>query len=169
LYTAVVDLLARRGVTLPEVAEVVLAIQKGYYPELKLPECLHSVEMVIRKREVQHAILTGIALDMLAEEKKLPEPLQTIVAEDDFLFGVDEIVALSITNVYGSIGLTNFGYLDKTKPLIIGTLNQHKRGQCHTFLDDLVSAIAAAAASRIAHSRRPGDTVDPTMTVENGE
>jgi phosphatidylglycerophosphatase A len=157
VYQTVVSMLEQRGVPLLAIAEVVLQIQKGYYPELTLEECLAGVDAVIRKREVQHAILTGICLDMLAEEQKLPEPLQSIVAKDDFLFGVDEILALSITNVYGSIGLTNFGYLDKTKPLIIGTLNAHKTGRCHTFLDDLVSAIAAAAASRIAHSRRPGD------------
>ncbi|MGE5674286.1 MAG: phosphatidylglycerophosphatase A [Mycobacterium leprae] len=160
MFKAVVQMLLDRGVTLPQIAEVVLQIQKGYYPSLTIEECLAGVEAVIKKREVQHAILTGITLDIMAEEKKLPEPLQTIVATDDFLFGVDEILALSITNVYGSIGLTNFGYLDKTKPLVIGTLNAHKRGQCHTFLDDLVAAVAAAAASRIAHARRPGDTDD---------
>lgn len=160
MYKDVIRLLDERGVTLPEIAQVVLQIQKGYYPELTLEECLAGVDAVIKKREVQHAILTGVALDILAEEQKLPEPLQTIVAKDDFLFGVDEIVALSITNVYGSIGLTNFGYLDKTKPLIIGKLNAHKGGHCHTFLDDLVAAIAAAAASRIAHSRRPADNGD---------
>jgi phosphatidylglycerophosphatase A len=157
MYRAVLDVLNQRGVSLQEIAEVVLQIQKGYYPELTLEECLAGVEAVLKKREVQHAVLTGVALDVLAEEKKLPEPLQSIVATDDFLFGVDEIVALSITNVYGSIGLTNFGYLDKTKPLIIGTLNAHKHGHCHTFLDDLVAAIAAAAASKIAHARRPAD------------
>lgn len=157
MYKVVTQLLADRGVQLLDIAAVVLHIQQGYYPSLTLEECLAGVEAVIKKREVQHAILTGVALDVLAEEKRLPEPLQTIVAEDDFLFGVDEIVALSITNVYGSIGLTNFGYLDKTKPMIIGTLNEHKSGQCHTFLDDLVAAIAAAAASKIAHARRPSD------------
>lgn len=157
MYKAVVAMLNERGVTVQQIAEVVQAIQLKYYPELGLDECLAGVESVLQKREVQHAILTGVALDVLAEEKKLPEPLQSIVAEDDFLFGVDEILALSITNVYGSIGLTNFGYLDKTKPLIIGTLNEHKHGQCHTFLDDLVAAIAAAAASRIAHARRPSE------------
>ncbi len=157
MLKAVLALLNQRGVTLPEIAQVVLEIQKGYYPELTLQECLGGVDAVVKKREVQHAILTGIALDMLAEQKQLPEPLQSIVAKDDFLYGVDEILALSITNVYGSIGLTNFGYLDKTKPLIIGTLNAHKHGACHTFLDDLVAAIAAAAASRIAHARRPSD------------
>lgn len=154
MYKDVIRMLEEREVSLPAIAEVVLQIQTSYYPTLTLEECLAGVEAVIRKREVQHAILTGVALDVLAEEGKLPEPLQTIVAKDDFLFGVDEVLALSITNVYGSIGLTNFGYLDKTKPLIIGTLNAHKGGRCHTFMDDLVSAIAAAAASRIAHSRR---------------
>lgn len=157
MYKAVLAMLLDRGVALPQIAEVVLEIQKGYYPELTLEECLNGVDAVIKKREVQHAVLTGVALDVLAEEKKLPEPLQSIVEKDDFLFGVDEILALSITNVYGSIGLTNFGYLDKTKPLIIGYLNAHKSGQCHTFLDDIVAAIAAAAASRIAHARRPTD------------
>lgn len=154
MLEAVTKLLAERGVPLIEIAKVVQAIQINYYPGLTEPECLESVEAVIKKREVQHAILTGIALDMLAEKDALPEPLQSIVAKDDFLYGVDEILALSITNVYGSIGLTNFGYLDKTKPMIIGELNKHKSGMCHTFLDDLVAAIAAAAASRIAHSRR---------------
>ena len=157
MYKDVTKMLSDRGVSLREIAQVVLQIQKGYYPELTEEECLASVEDVIKKREVKQAILTGVALDVLAEQQKLPEPLQSIVAKDDFLFGVDEIVALSITNVYGSIGLTNFGYLDKTKPLIIGKLNAHKGGHCHTFLDDLVSAVAAAAASRIAHSRRPSE------------
>lgn len=157
MYRAVMQMLMQRGVSLPAIAAVVLEIQKGYYPELTIEECLAGVDAVIKKREVQHAILTGVALDMLAEEGKLPEPLQSIVATDDFLYGVDEIMALSITNVYGTIGLTNFGYLDKVKPMIIGKLNEKKAGSCHTFLDDLVAAIAAAAASKIAHARRPAD------------
>lgn len=153
-YNASVKILADRGVQLDQIAQVVLAIQKGYYPELTEAECLAGVEAVLKKREVQHAVLTGVALDVLAEQGLLPEPLQGIVETDDFLYGVDEILALSITNVYGTIGLTNFGYLDKTKPMIIGELNENKSGRCHTFLDDLVAAIAAAAASKIAHSRR---------------
>jgi phosphatidylglycerophosphatase A len=154
VYAAVVQMLADRGVSLDQIAKVVLAIQQVYYPELTEAECLAGVEAVLKKREVQHAVLTGVALDVLAEEHKLPEPLQQIVETDDFLYGVDEILALSITNVYGTIGLTNFGYLDKTKPMIIGQLNADKDGRCNTFLDDLVAAIAAAAASKIAHARR---------------
>ena len=149
----VVRLLGERGVTVEDIGKIVLEIQKGYYPELTLDECVASVESVIKKREVQHAVMTGIAIDMLCERRLLPEPLQTIVRDDNFLYGVDEILALAITNVYGSIGLTNFGYLDKTKPGLIGCLDAQSPDNVNTFLDDLVAGIAAAAAARIAHQR----------------
>ncbi|MGE5590336.1 MAG: phosphatidylglycerophosphatase A [Bacillota bacterium] len=145
-----VRLLEERGVSLEAIAEIVQDIQKRYYPGLTREECLHSVLRVLEKREVQYAVLTGVALDMLAERELLPSPLQEIVARDDFLFGIDEILALSITNVYGSIGLTNFGYLDKSKPRLIGELDSSE-GRVNTFLDDLVAGIAAAAAAKIAH------------------
>ena len=49
----------------------------------------------------------------------LSEPLQDIVKRDEGLYGIDEVIALSIVNVYGSIGFTNFGYIDKLKPGIL--------------------------------------------------
>lgn len=105
------------------------------------------------KREIIHAVLTGLALDQLAEQKLLPEPLQHLVETDEPLYGIDEIIPLSIVNVYGSIGLTNFGYLDKEKIGIIKELDESPDG-IHTFLDDIVAALAAAAASRIAHTHQ---------------
>lgn len=147
-----VNLLASRGVTLADISAVVLTIQRPYYADLSLQECLESVEEVLTKREVQHAIITGITLDVLAEEGKLPEPLQGILRRDDFLYGVDEVLALGITNVYGSIGLTNFGYLDKEKIGILGRLHAQE-DRVNTFLDDILAGIAAAAAARIAHNR----------------
>lgn len=145
------NLLLERGVSFPAIAELVLELQRPYNPNLTLQMCLESVARVLEKREVQHAILTGIALDQLAEEKKLPLPLQRIVEEDDALYGIDEIMAFSIVNVYGSIGFTTFGYLDKMKQGILGRLNQKGNGRVNTFLDDIVAAIAAAAAARLAH------------------
>ena len=65
------DWLQKRGVTLLEIAELVMFLQKKYYPNLTMEECLHNVEMVLSKREVQNAVLTGIQLDILAEEGKL--------------------------------------------------------------------------------------------------
>ena len=61
--------------------------------------------------------MTGIQLDILAEKEALLEPLQEIVTSDEGLYGIDEIMALSIVNVYGSIGFTNYGYIDKVKPV----------------------------------------------------
>ena len=78
-------------------------------------------------------------------------PLQHIIEDDEGLYGIDEILALSIVNVYGTIGFTNYGYIDKVKPGILKELNSHDGVHVHTFLDDIVGAIAAAAASRLAH------------------
>lgn len=144
-------LLEERGVPVIEIAKLVYFLQEKYIPELTLEECIESVEAVLKKREVQNTILTGIQLDVLAEQNKLLTPLQDIVAKDEGLYGIDEIMALSIVNVYGSIGFTNYGYIDKIKPGILAMLNSHEGPQVHTFLDDIVGAMAAAAASRIAH------------------
>ena len=145
-------LLEDRGVTLDDIADLVYFLQVKYHPELQLAECKENVNRVIGKREVQNAILTGIQLDILTEKGLLEEPLQGLIARDESLYGVDEIIALSIINVYGSIGFTNYGYIDKQKPGILEKLNDKSTGECHTFLDDIVGAIAAAASSRLAHS-----------------
>lgn len=151
----VVKLLEERGVTVEDMAHIVLELQKPHSDNVTLDLCVESVKKVLEKREAQHALLTGIALDQLAERGQLPEPLSTIIRSDEPLYGVDEILALAITNIYGSVGLTSFGYLDKTKPGIIGRLNNHEQGMVHTFSDDLVAGIVAAAAARIAHHLQP--------------
>ncbi len=154
LTEASIELLKKRGVTIEDIGELVMILQNGYYDDLTLDYCIENIRAVLKKREITHAILTGIALDEMAEKNLLDEPLQSIIASDEGLYGIDEILPLSIVNVYGSIGLTNFGYLDKEKLGIIRELDTEKGKQINTFLDDLVAAIAAAAASRIAHSER---------------
>ena len=113
------SILRERGVALEDIAIIVLDLQKPYQPDLTLEICLENVKAVLKKREVAHAVLTGVALDQLAEQKKLPEPLQSIIESDEPLYGIDEIIPLSIVNLYGSIGFTNYGYLDKAKPGIL--------------------------------------------------
>ena len=149
-----VDLLKQRGVSLDDIAELVIFLQKDYIKDLTLAEAEASVQNVLRKREVQNAIITGIQLDIAAEKHELLEPLQTIVERDEGLYGVDETMALSIVDIYGSIGFTNYGYIDRVKPGILAHLNAHEPGIIHTFLDDLVGAVAAAAAARLAHDDR---------------
>lgn len=146
--------LQKRGVTMEEIAELVLLLQQKYYPDLTMEECIHNVEQVLQKREVQNAVLTGIQLDILAEKNLLIPELQDMIQNDEGLYGVDEILAFSIVNVYGSIGFTNYGYIDKLKPGVLERLNDKSQGPVNTFLDDIVGAIAASASSRIAHRKQ---------------
>ncbi|KOS66746.1 phosphatidylglycerophosphatase [Lysinibacillus contaminans] len=146
--------LLRRGVTKEDIAEIVYEMQNPYNDGLTLEHCVHSVERVLRKREVQHAVLVGIELDELAEKKLLSAPLQQIIESDEGLFGVDETIALGSVFTYGSIAVTTFGHLDKQKIGIIKKLDTEPGLHVNTFLDDLVASIAASAASRIAHRMR---------------
>lgn len=151
-YEESIQLLEERGVTITDIAEIVLQSQRQYVPTLTIEDAKENVRSVLRKREVQNVLLTGIELDKLTEQKKLSPSLQRLLEMDNPLYGVDEVLVLSICNIYGSIGLTNYGYLDKAKPLILSELDKKIEGKCNVFLDDLVAAIAAAACSRIAHN-----------------
>ncbi|QCT03576.1 phosphatidylglycerophosphatase A [Paenibacillus algicola] len=145
------SMLLERGVSVSAIADIVFQLQQKYHPDLTLAACENSVRAVLGKREVQYTLFTGIALDKLAESRLLPEPLQSIMDQDEPLYGVDETLALGVTSIYGMIGLTSFGYLDKEKIGVIHTLNEDRKS-VHVFLDDLVAGIAAAASSRIAHN-----------------
>ncbi len=161
LFSYTIQALKERGVEVDDMAELVLEIQRHYYPGITIEECRHHVLAVLKKREVQHTVITGLELDRLAEEGLVREPLLSILRRDEPLYGVDEVLALGITGVYGTIGLTNFGYLDKVKPGVIKELNNKKGEKVNTFIDDLVAAIVAAACSRLAHSKK-GDYVEET-------
>lgn len=151
LMEKVKGLLLNRGVGLEDIAVIVYRLQYPYNPALSMAECLESVEMVLKKREVLYTLLTGITLDLLAERGDLEEPLGEIIREDEPLYGVDETLAMAIASIYGTIGFTSFGYLDKKKVGIIAQLNDKKNGMVHTFLDDLVAGLASAASARLAH------------------
>ncbi|WP_035512333.1 phosphatidylglycerophosphatase A family protein [Halalkalibacillus halophilus] len=146
--------LEERGVSIESIADIVYQMQKPYNEELSLDDCVMSVDRVLMKREIQHAILVGVELDVLAEKEQLSEPLQSLVKQDEGLFGVDETIALGAALGYGSIAVTTFGHLDKVKVGIIEKLDTKDGKQCHTFLDDIVGSIAANASSRIAHRQR---------------
>lgn len=142
-----------RKVTINDIAEITLFLQSEYIKDLTIEKCIEEVKTVISKRETIHAILTGIAIDEATENNLLDKEISSIIKEDNGLYGIDEILALSIVNIHGSIALTNFGYADKIKPGIVKVLDNlgKQQKECHTFLDDIVCAIAASAASRIAH------------------
>lgn len=148
------ELLKERGVSVEDIAEIVYMMQSPYAEDLTMDDCIESVDAVLQKREIQHAILVGIELDKLAEKNMLSEPLQTIVETDEGLFGVDETLAIGAVFGYGSIAVTTYGHLDKQKVGVIQNLDTKKGEKIHTFLDDLVGSIASNASSRLAHRLR---------------
>lgn len=151
-----IDLLQKRGVTLHDIAEAARFLQADYFQDLKAEEFFESIKSVLDKREVQFALMTAVELDRQAEQgTMLDKELEDILRRDEGLYGVDEVNAYGICNLYGSISLTNFGYLDKKKYGVVARLNQEGDDgiHCHTFLDDIVAAIAASAAGRFAHAQ----------------
>lgn len=154
LRDQVIQLMKDRGVELQEIADIVYILQSPFNPDLTNEECLEAVERVMDKREVHHTILTGIALDAAAEKHALPEPLLSIIRSDEPLYGVDESLAAAIASMYGTIGFTSFGYLDKNKIGVMARLDDKGTGEVHCFLDDLVAGVASAASARLAHGKR---------------
>ncbi|KGX87699.1 phosphatidylglycerophosphatase A family protein [Pontibacillus litoralis] len=148
------SLLEERGVSIQAIAEIVYEMQGGYNEYLTVEDCAISVERVLQKREIQHAILVGVELDKLAEKRELSQPLQDIVEFDEGLFGIDETLALGAVFGYGSIAVTTYGHLDKEKIGIIKQLDTKHAEGVHTFLDDIIASIAANASSRLAHRLR---------------
>ncbi|MBO4667980.1 MAG: phosphatidylglycerophosphatase A [Bacilli bacterium] len=145
--------LHERGVELEDIAEIAYKQQGRYNPNIKMSDCLESVEKILSYRDIFHIVQLGIEIDKLTEQGKLSSPIQDILRADLGMFGIDEIFGLSIASMYGTIGQTNFGDIDVNKPGIVKILNDGGKAnceQCHTFLDDIVGALAAAASTRVA-------------------
>lgn len=164
VFAAVRSKLQARGVTIDDIAQIVYEMQSPYNPELTMGDCADSVNAVLRKREMQHALLVGIEIDMLAEQGLLSEPLLSLVKADEPLFGCDETLALGSVLGYGSIAVTTFGHLDKSKTGIIRRLDTKAGEGVHTFLDDLIASVAASASSRIAHRFRDQEEQEAALT-----
>ncbi|WP_281165459.1 phosphatidylglycerophosphatase A family protein [Liquorilactobacillus sicerae] len=152
-FDFVINYFKSKNVSIKDIAEITYQIQQAYVPDITLAEAHEAVLDVLHKREVLNNAMVGLALDQLANQQELPEPLQSIIANDSGVFGVDELLAEEgISGIYGKIASTNFGYLDKEKHGIIKELDRPADGSVNTFLDDIVAAIAAAAGAKIAHA-----------------
>ena len=145
--------LLERGVKIEDIAIIAYNQQKKYNSFVKMEDCIESVEKILSLRDTFHLLQLGAEIDRLAEEGMFKGPIQDILMQDLGVFGVDEIFGLDIARLYGAIGQTNFGDIDVNKPGIVAKLNEDGKGgknSCHTFLDDIVGAIAAAASTRVA-------------------
>ncbi|TXK84678.1 phosphatidylglycerophosphatase A [Paenibacillus sp. N3.4] len=150
------ELLEARGVKLEDMVAILDHLQRPYNPDMERSLCEDNVLAVLRKQQTFHAIQLAIKIDTAVENGEFSQQYNHIVGEDEGLFGVDESVATAIPLMYGTIALTNFGYLDKEKIGIIKDLDSdHEEGKCNTFIDDIVCGIIAAACGRLAHNNTP--------------
>ena len=145
----------RLGITIAKMAEIVYRDQKPYIDNLTEREASWAVSRVLNKTEFQDGLLVAIHLDKVAQMFNLmkeDDPLMDRLIADHPNFGADEHLAMSLAGLYGSIATTNYGYIDKTKPGIIGELNDMgKSGEyVTTMMDDMIGAIIASAEAKLA-------------------
>ncbi len=147
-----IEALESRGVGIEDIAEIAYNQQSRYTPNVSMDVCRESVIKVISLRDIFHHVLLAVEIDKIAEKGLFEGPIQDIIAEDLGIFGIDEVLGLDVAGLYGVIGMTNFGDIDVNKRGIVEKLNTEgkKEGVVHTFLDDIVGAIAAAASTRVA-------------------
>ena len=145
--------LKERTVSVEEIAEIAYRQQKKWTDDISLRDCIDSVEKILSLRDTFHILQLGAEIDRLTDEKAFKGPILDILLQDLGMFGIDELFGLELAGMYGTIGKTNFGDIDVNKPLAVSRLNndgKEEKGMCHTFLDDIVGAIAAAASTRVA-------------------
>lgn len=141
----------RKGVSLKEIAEEAYEGQKRFNPRLKVSEFEEAIETIMHKREVLNACMVGLNLDNIATKNLLSNPLQRVVQEDNHAFGIDEELAVSICGLYGSVAITQYGYLDLNKTGLASKLDKNANGEVNTFIDDLVSALVACTEAKVMH------------------
>lgn len=145
----------RLGITVAKMAEIVYRDQKPYIDNLTEREANWAVSCVLNKTEFQDGLLVAIYLDKVAQMFNLMnerDPLMDRLIVDHPNFGADEHLAMSLAGLYGSIATTNYGYIDKTKPGIVGELNEMgKSGEyVTTMIDDMIGVIIASAEAKLA-------------------
>lgn len=148
-----VKTLEERTVSVEEIAEIAFRQQSKWSDNVSMADCIDSVEKILSLRDVFHIVQLGAEIDRLTDENLLKGPILDILKQDLGMFGIDELFGLELAGMYGTIGKTNFGDIDVNKPLVVDRLNgegKNEHGMCHTFLDDIVGAIAAAASTRVA-------------------
>ena len=142
------------GIKYEDLADEVMQEQLSHNPWLDNEIALKAVRSVIRKREIQHALVFALSVDELTEKKLFPSPIQEILEEDNSQFGIDESIAMVSSLLFGTISATNYGHLDVDKVESAKKLNDmQKRGEhITTMTDDMISAIVASAEGKVSQN-----------------
>ena len=145
------------GITSQDLVQIAYNKQREFIDNLTFEDVKIALKKVLSKREIQHTLITGISLDVLAENNLLPNPLEKIVKEDRGTYGVDELLMDSST-LYGTIALTNALGLDTHKSGIIKKIDELGKNSEYTttFLDDLLCMLVGCTEGYLAHKYEIG-------------
>lgn len=141
---------AAQGITIREMAKEAKADQDKHGAKASLDTYIKAIQNQLHKHDVMSCIMTGLALDRLAEQHKLPEPLQTIIENDLPLYSTDELISISLTQMYSGIAVTNYGARDVHKHALAKRIDDSTE-HVNCFLDDIISAIIAGAEAAVAN------------------
>ncbi len=164
-----IEKLRSRGIEVDDIAKIAFAQQSKWNDKISYQDCLESVEKILSLRDVFHILQLGAEIDRLTEEHAFEGPIQSILETDLGMFGIDELFGLELSGMYGTIGKTNFGDIDVNKPGIINKLNEEGKANspiCHTFMDDIVGALAAAASTRVAQMENENEARKDPRVIE---
>ena len=125
------DRLLERGVTIEDIAEIAFMQQARYNKNISMRVCIESVEKILSYRDIFHLVQLSIEIDRLAEEGGFRSPIQEIIRADLGMFGIDEVFGLTIAQLYGTIGQTNFGDIDGAPGIIKGSTKMGRGDCCH--------------------------------------
>lgn len=151
-YNYIISEFDKRGIKLEDIAVIAKKVQSKWFPDITYDECTQALIKILHEREVMNIVMVALTLDNLATENKLPQPLQTIVAKDLWTMGVDELLAIGLSQLRGSIAVTNYGHVDVIKHGIIKEIDEDT-SRVNTFLDDILGALAASVMAHVAHKR----------------
>ncbi len=152
LHDWVLTELKKRNIDEFRIGFMAYKVSHQWHPDVSIPRFGAELPKILRKREVLIPLAVGLALDNLATEGKLPEPLQTIISHDAAEFTLDESLGLAIANMYGASSTMSMGSLDFNKIGIAKTLDEDT-DHVNTFADDLAEALASAICARfLQHS-----------------
>ena len=89
LKVKVIKKLNERGITIDDIAPITYELQKNYQ-DITIDDCKEVISSVLDEKEVQYAILTGIAIDEAAEKQLFDKDVNDIITSDTINYGLDE-------------------------------------------------------------------------------
>lgn len=139
--------LNKLGIELDTLSRAIYKEQKKYNNDLVLEDCCNAVEHIISKKEIADKIFICFLLNDLMKSKD-----SYIVMPNDYFFATSKMLGISISEMYGAIGYSNFGYFREYYLEFFDELDSNPK--CSIFIIDAICGIVAAASGKIAHQYR---------------